>query len=106
MLNYLFVFLSVISCKKNDSPAGNGTTTNPPSTDTSINIITDKAVYKLGDVINFSIDKNLPASAKIRYRQLNKIIAETNISGTTWTWTAPATDYTGYMVDVYNDEDG
>ncbi|MEO8710963.1 MAG: glycoside hydrolase family 66 protein [Parafilimonas sp.] len=106
MLSYLFVFLSIISCKKNISPHGNGTTNNPPAADTSINIITDKAVYKPGDVISFFIDKSLPASAKIRYRQLDKLIAETNVSGTTWTWAAPSNDYTGYMIDVYNVEDG
>ncbi|MGH2566241.1 MAG: glycoside hydrolase family 66 protein, partial [Ginsengibacter sp.] len=109
MLNFLSYFLWCfisLSCKKNVSSGGNRTTNNPPATDTSINLITDKSVYKPGDVINFSIDKSLPASAKIRYRQLDKVIAETNVSGTTWTWTAPSTDYTGYRVDVYNDEDG
>ncbi|MEP6467566.1 MAG: glycoside hydrolase family 66 protein, partial [Parafilimonas sp.] len=109
MINILSYFLSCfifLGCKKNIIPGGNGNTNNPPAADTSINIITDKAVYKPGDIINFSIDKNLPSSAKIRYRQLDKIIAETNVSGTIFKWTAPSTDYTGYMIDVYNIEDG
>ena len=109
IMNFLSYFLWCVislSCKKNDSPGGNGILNNPQRTDTSINLITDKALYKPGDIIDFSIDKSLPASAKIRYRQLDKVIAETNISGKTWTWTAPATDYTGYMVDIYIIEGG
>ena len=52
------------------------------------------------------MDKTLPASAKIRFRNLSNVISETNVAGTTFTLTAPATDYTGYMVDIYNIENG
>ena len=44
---------------------------------------------------------HLPAGAKIRYRTMDKVVSEQAAVGTTWTWTAPATDYTGYLVDVY-----
>ncbi len=107
MMNFLSYFLScflLMSCKKNVDAGG--TISNPPITDTIVNIVTDKAAYKPGDVIHFSIDKTLPASAKIRFRNLNKVISETNVAGSTFTLTAPATDYTGYMVDIYNIENG
>lgn len=32
---------------------------------------------------------------------MDKVVSEQAAAGTTWTWTAPATDYTGYLVDVY-----
>ena len=32
---------------------------------------------------------------------MDKVVSEQAAVGTTWTWTAPATDYTGYLVDVY-----
>ena len=101
---FLAVFIS-FGCKKNITAGGNGTHVNP-SIDTTITISTNKAAYSPGDVINFSIDKSLPSSAKIRYRHLATVIAEANVSATNWTWTAPSADYTGYMVDIYNVENG
>ena len=73
MMNFLSYVLScflLMSCKKNVD--GGGTITNPPTTDTIVNIVTDKAVYKPGDAIHFSIDKTLPLSAKIRFRKLEQ----------------------------------
>ena len=109
IINFLNFFVScflLLSCKKNISSGEDGTVNNPPSTDTSVNITTDKAAYKPGEVIHFSIDKILPSSAKIRFRNLSKVISETNVPGLTFTLTAPATDYTGYMVDIYNTDNG
>lgn len=109
MMNFLSYLLScfiLISCKKHVAGSGNDATDPPPASDTIVNFITDKAAYKPGDEIHFSIDKTLPSSAKIRFRNLSKVISETNVTGTTFTLTAPATDYTGYMVDIYNIENG
>src|SRR5690348_3051348 len=104
LLSYLITCFSLISCKKN-IVANSGSQINPTA-DTIVNITTDKAVYKPGDVIHFSIDKNLPSSAKIRFRQLNHVISETDFSSLTFSLTAPAKDYTGYMLDIYNIENG
>lgn len=100
---YLFTGFSFFSCKKAHT-SGNIVTTYPG--DTTISITTNKASYKPGDEISFSIDKSLPATAKIRYRQLDNVLAEANVSGLTWHWTAPSADFTGYMVDVYSLENG
>jgi dextranase len=107
MMNFL-VFVAGISLTAgcNKSTAIPRQTTNRPANDTVVNIVTDKAVYSPGDVIHFSINKELPPSAKIRFRKLDQVISETGISGLTFTLTAPPTDYTGYMVDVYNKADG
>ncbi len=106
LVSYLLSFFIFIACKRNVEPGGSTPPNNSPAADTAINISTDKAAYKPGDVINFKIDKVLPLTAKIRYRQLNNVITESTVSGTTWMWTAPANDYTGYIVDVYNIEKG
>jgi len=68
----------------------------------TVNITTDKAVYKPAAIINFNIDKGLPASARVRYRYLNETLLETSLNGQTWSWTAPSDDFTGYMVDIYD----
>ena len=52
VLSYFLSFFILMSCKKNVD--GGGTTTNPPTTDTIVNIVTDKAAYKPGDVIHFT----------------------------------------------------
>src|SRR5690242_12423496 len=64
LMNYLVACLCLLSCKKSIATNGNGGATSPPPADTIVNIVTDKAVYKPGDVIHFTIDKALPASAK------------------------------------------
>lgn len=65
-------------------------------------ISTDKACYKPGEVVHFSIDEKPSVTAKIRYSHLGKVLAEENLSATTWTWTAPSDDFKGYMVDIYD----
>ncbi len=66
-----------------------------------LDITTDKALYKPGETIQFSAEGTMPSSARVRYRQGNSVVAEEAISSTSWTWTAPQTDFTGYMVDIY-----
>ncbi|HVY74017.1 MAG TPA: glycoside hydrolase family 66 protein [Puia sp.] len=101
---YAFSWCVFLACKKDNGNGGG--TAGGSSTDTTVTIITDKAVYRPGEAVNFSIDKDLPSSAKIRYRQLDETISETNAGGRNWTWTAPAADFKGYMVDIYRVENG
>jgi dextranase len=105
LINSLLTCLVFFGCKKNDT-ASNPGITNVTTIDTIVALVTNKAVYNPGDVITFSIDKPLPSSAKIRYRHLDQVVAESNVSGTSWTWTAPPADFTGYMVDLYKVENG
>ncbi len=67
-------------------------------------LTTDKAVYNPGQTVSFSLNKELPSGAKIRYRKLGETISEQPLNGKTWQWTAPAADFTGYLVDVYTTE--
>ena len=70
--------------------------------DLSLTVTTDKAAYKPGETVRFNVtDGTLPASARIRYRHGSDVIADENLGSTSWTWTAPQADYTGYMADIY-----
>lgn len=110
-------FFSAACSTDNDTPNGGGgkgegnetggvTLVTPVTSDLTVNLSTDKACYKPGETVTFTADA-LPAGAKIRYRTLNKVVSEQASAGTSWTWTAPSTDYTGYLADVYRTkEDG
>lgn len=89
--------LFFITCKKN-SPKNN-----PVVTGGSYGVLihTDKASYQPGEAITFTIDKIIPGAVKVRYRHLNETISETNLTTTSWKWTPALTDYTGYLVDIY-----
>jgi dextranase len=96
-LLFTFLFLAS-SCSKgsNSSPAP------VPVPVTSVKISTDKASYPPGSTVTFTIDKALPATAKVRYRHLSEVISEAPLAGTSWQWQAPDQDFTGYLVDVYD----
>lgn len=67
---------------------------------------TDKAAYKPGETVQFSLN-NLPEEqAMVRYKHLNKVLSETPLTGKSWSWNPPVTDFTGYMVDLYAQENG
>lgn len=90
------------SCKK-DAPK------NDPVTYGNSFVLTinsDKAVYKPGETVQFSINRPLTGNLKLRYRHLMETISEAAFTGNSWTWTAPATDFSGYMVDIYETIDG
>lgn len=67
----------------------------------TLSLTTDKACYKPGETVRFSVEGTIPSGAMVRYRQGANIVATTTVSGNTWTWTAPSQDFCGYMADVY-----
>ncbi|MBD8387697.1 glycoside hydrolase family 66 protein [Dysgonomonas sp. BGC7] len=72
----------------------------------SIDLNTDKAVYKPGETVSFSL-KNKPGSnPKVRYSHLGQVLKEENLGGTSWSWTTPNEDYKGYLIDIYEIVDG
>ncbi len=73
----------------------------------NVSISTDKAVYNPGDEVIFTLDNStLPATAKVRYKHLNNILSEAAVAGSTWKWITPSTDFTGYMAEVYSNDNG
>lgn len=97
-----FLVFAFFSCKKEDNKPDSPVI---PSV-TSVSVSTDKACYHPGEEVIFETDKELSSSVRIRYRHLNTLIEETVYTGKTWKWTPPSTDYTGYMVDVYESNQG
>lgn len=98
----LCVLLAVTSCKKN-TPVNDPVTYGASYT---LTVHTDKAVYKPGEEINFTLSQPLSGDIKVRYRHGMETIKEETLSGAAWRWTAPPTDFTGYMVDLYEIKDG
>lgn len=111
--------LMLIACgNDNSEPSGGGekpgtggnetggvTDVTPVTSSLTVELSTDKACYAPGATVTFTAEGTLPADAKVRYRTLNKVVSEQPATSATWTWTAPATDFTGYLVDVYRTQD-
>lgn len=109
----LSLSLTVTSCG-NDDPAapenGNGNKNEGGIENVTLvnsNLIADlstnKAVYSPGEKVRFTSSMALDGY-KIRYRHGGETIEETDGKGTNWEWTAPPSDYTGYLVDIYRTE--
>ena len=61
----------------------------------------DKACYKPGDAVQFTINSLPAGDVKVRYQHLGKILEEKPVTATSWSWTAPAEDYQGYMAELH-----
>lgn len=72
----------------------------PVTSSLSVELSTDKALYKPGETVRFKAD-NVPSGAKVRYRHQGTVVAESPLTAEEWTWTAPGGDFMGYLVDVY-----
>lgn len=75
-------------------------------TSMTLNLNTNKVSYRPGETVTFTVEGELPSGASVRYRQGNNTIATSAVSGTSWTWKVPQTDFTGYMADIYTTGDG
>lgn len=72
-----------------------------------LSISTDKAAYNPGDEVSFEIDKSLlPSTSKVRYMYLGEVLFEEAVQTSTWTWKTPADDFRGYMVEVFDGNEG
>ena len=91
---------------ESDTPAAPSTIspTQPQTTlisNLNLQLSTDKARYAPGEAVSFTSGSPLPDGAKVRYRHGATVIEEQSATGTSWSWTPPSTDYTGYLADVY-----
>lgn len=74
-----------------------------------VQLNTDKACYAPGEAVNFTLNKLIQGASNVmvRYRHLGTTLEEAPLSSCSWSWQPPATDYQGYMVDLYSkDADG
>ncbi|HYX09389.1 MAG TPA: glycoside hydrolase family 66 protein, partial [Bacteroidales bacterium] len=100
LIYFISVILFVTGCKKDNPPVYT-----PPAI-TTVNISTDKASYKPGETVTFTIDRVIPPTMKVRYRKLDEKLDEISPEGKSWTWQPPTDDFTGYLVDLYEVVDG
>lgn len=101
IINYILLvgFLSLLSCRdfydtKSD-PIIYG------DTYFHIDINTDKAAYKPGEKVVFTLKEIPSANLKVRYSHLGSLVKEETLASKSWSWTTPSDDFKGYMVDVY-----
>lgn len=101
----MFALLLFASCSSDDTFNISKASSLQPAVEITsrltLELSTDKALYAPGQTINFSVKGNLPAGATVRYRHGADVVEEQPLSGSTWTWTAPSQDFTGYLVDIY-----
>lgn len=101
----MFALLLFASCSSDDTFNISKASSLQPAVEISsrltLELSTDKALYAPGQTISFSVKGNLPAGATVRYRHGADVVEEQPLSGSTWTWTAPSQDFTGYLVDIY-----
>jgi len=112
---FLFLSISVFSSCGGESGGGESPITPTPETPSgdskevkaslTIDLATDKAIYRPGETVTFTPSSaTVPSGAKVRYRNGRSVVDEQDYSGQTWTWVAPQTDGTGYMVDIYTSD--
>lgn len=65
-----------------------------------VDLSTDKACYAPGSMVKFSASE-VPTNATVRYRRGSEIIKEEPMTSKTWNWTPSATDFQGYLVEIY-----
>lgn len=70
------------------------------SGDTAVAVSTDRACYEPGEQVVFTIDRPLPPGTRVTYTALDQVVGGEMLSGTRWTWTAPARDFTGYLATL------
>ncbi|HYG38001.1 MAG TPA: glycoside hydrolase family 66 protein [Cytophagales bacterium] len=98
----LFLFLAQ-ACQRPDSDAPLPVVPKPSSG--NLTISTNKAMYSPDEEVVFTLNESLTAPAFVRYTYLNEVVGEESVSGTSWIWKAPVTDFKGYMATVYQVED-
>jgi dextranase len=103
----LFVGSVGFGCKESNETSDPTPTEVPVNTITpaygNVYISTDKAAYNPGSEVAFTIDiAKLPATAKVRYKYLNQVVAEAAVTTANWTWKTPATDFRGYIAEVFS----
>ena len=81
---------------------GEVTRVTPVTAELSLKLSADRACYKPGEKVVLAIEGQIPAGSKIRFSAAGQTVEEHNLSGNTFEWTAPATDFTGYLADIYH----
>ena len=95
------------SSQTNGTPADNDsqvTVTTQRKAVLNLSIQTDKACYRPGETITFTANGNMPNGVTVRYLKAGNVVETETVRGSTWTWTAPLSDFTGYLAEVITTE--
>lgn len=103
-ITYIFVACSLIFASCEDYYDTKNNLITYGDTYLNIGVTTDKAVYKPGETVHFTLKEKPAGNLKVRYSHLGEVIKEENLPGTSWSWTAPSEDFRGYLVDIYETE--
>lgn len=71
----------------------------------ALDVTTDKCAYAAGDVITFTATGAIPSGLRVRYRHLGNVVADEAVNAIEWTWTAPESDFTGYLAELYTSDE-
>ncbi len=107
LFSCFLVLFTGLGCKDSNASSDPSPTEVPANPGTpaygNVSLSIDKAAYSPGSDVTFTVDfAKLPAGAKVRYKYLNQVLGEAAITSGTWTWKAPATDYRGYLAEVFS----
>ena len=95
------------SSQTNGTPADNDsqvTVTTQRKAVLNLSIQTNKACYRPGETITFTANGNMPNGVTVRYLKAGNVVETETVRGSTWTWTAPLSDFTGYLAEVITTE--
>lgn len=94
--------LSAVACEPDESSF-----TPAPGIDVHYSLSTDKAAYVPGEAVRFNIRPELGETAQVRVTHLGSTVDELTVTGTSFTWSPPADDFKGYLMELYRrDSDG
>ncbi|HKJ45631.1 MAG TPA: glycoside hydrolase family 66 protein [Balneolales bacterium] len=102
----ILCFLLFSGCK-GTGPVGSGIQKQSDSLD-NISMSINKAIYNPNEKVTFTLNRSVSTELWVRYKHLDQVINEVPVNDSTWNWTAPSTDFTGYMAELYhkkNDKD-
>ncbi|MBN2806091.1 MAG: glycoside hydrolase family 66 protein [Prolixibacteraceae bacterium] len=103
----LFILSILGACDKpDDQPTVDDLPVNPETPAfMQLDFSTDKAFYQPGEKVVFTIDfSKVPEGAQVRMKHLNNEIEVLPLNKASWDWLPPATDFRGYMAEVFKVE--
>lgn len=81
---------------------GGAATSGPrPPVPQALTVATDRAAYAPGTPVAFTLSGTPPAGLRVRYEHQDSVLADAPVTGTSWSWQPPATDFRGYMAEIY-----
>lgn len=107
-ITFLLLSILLVGACGSTSPnqkdgGGNGGTT-PPTNNEPLAVSIDQAAYRPGEAVTFTINRSPSSGTKVRYKHLGEVIDQSSVTGRSWQWTPPSNDFTGYMAEIYQQQ--